>query len=151
MQFKSVGDSQYHWRRVLQMLKHGARMRDRRCKKPRSSDDWMREGQRMTYAATGSLPPFWLNCPILEPGYAIYGLAACALGCGLSLQPRRLATFALEVHTQYLGLRVINPDAHQNRCTTDLAIFDIFSASSAGIDAELQWLSAPGTSIFDRV
>jgi len=105
----------------------------------------------MTYGASGSLPPFWLNSPIVKPGSAIYGLAPCAPGCGFSHQPMRLATFALEVHTKYAGLRIVNPDADQDRCTADLAIFDVVSASGAGIDAELQWLSAPGTGLFDGV
>jgi hypothetical protein len=92
-----------------------------------------------------------LNSRIVKPGYVIHGLPPCAPGCGFSHQPRRLAAFALEVHTKYVGLRILNPDADQDRCTADLAIFDIVSASSAGIDAELQWLSAPGTGIFDGV
>ena len=150
MQLESGARSQYYLASGHADAEVGRADAGPEMEKPSSSGDWVREAQRMTYRASGSFQPFRLNCPILKPFYGVYLLGFSCSGCGFSRQPRELAAFALEMHTEYLG-RVIDPDTHQDRCTADLAIFDIVSASGAGIDAELQWLSAPGTSIFDRV
>lgn len=66
-------------------------------------------------------------------------------------QIKGLAAFALEDHIRSRGWVGSDRDAHEDRCAADLAIFNIFRAAGADIDAELECFSAPGTSVVDSV